>query len=798
MDFPHKIVKSVGLGCFSLLSIVAVCQTAQSSTLSGRVEAAGMALPEAIVRVMGTTIYSRTEADGTYTLDNIPSGNHTIQVSLVGYLPQSQTVTITSSSAVKLDFSLKEDVKVLSEVEVAYSISKEKETEGYAVEAISTKEVQIQSLELNHVLNRVSGVNVRQQGGLGSRTNYYINGLGDKAVRFFMDGVPMDYFGSSFSINTIPISLIDRIDIYKGVVPVELGNDALGGAINLVSKPNLDNSAEVSYSYGSFNTHRSSLSGNCRDQSSGATIRLTAFKNHSNNNYKVWGDRITVTDPETFEIKRGERVARFHDAFDSKALKADVGFTQKKWADQFFVGVLLSDMDKEIQHGATMDVPFGEASYHQKVVMPYAVYKKYGLLTDNLDANFFVSHSQMERNRVDTTKNIYNWYGQIEGSRTLGGEQVRTLNTLTQKVFLARTNLVYHFNDQHSLGYNYVFSDLNRSDDDPIINLAQKTEGYYAPQLFNKHSMGWTLQSEWLGERLKTSVFVKWFSFQSDIKTSEYASGELQYSTATSSESNTGYGLAGSFQISPKWTVLASLESAVRLPEANEILGDGLNDSNNPDLKSEKSLNANLGMDFKSSDDSDVRFQIQANAFYRDVKDKIQKNNFQDPGYFRYENFDKVLMKGLDTRLQFFYKKNLTLSQSISYLHPIVKTDKDSFGNDNIAVNSRLPNTPFFQTNTEVRLTMNDLIQKESGVFVYWNVSHVGSFHRRPEIFGRFNLEMIPAQWVHNSGLGYTFPNENLSIGIDIKNMFNRQAFDNYAVQKPGRGAYIKATYRIK
>ena len=51
----------------------------------------------------------------------------------------------------------------------------------------------------------------------------------------------MDYFGSSYSINNFPVSLVDRIDVYKGVVPVELGSDALGGAINLVTSQQANN-----------------------------------------------------------------------------------------------------------------------------------------------------------------------------------------------------------------------------------------------------------------------------------------------------------------------------------------------------------------------------------------------------------------------------------------------------------------------------------------------------------------------------------------------------------------------------
>ncbi len=46
----------------------------------------------------------------------------------------------------------------------------------------------------------------------------------------------MDYLGTSLTLNNIPPSMIERIEVYKGVVPVHLGADALGGAVNIVTK----------------------------------------------------------------------------------------------------------------------------------------------------------------------------------------------------------------------------------------------------------------------------------------------------------------------------------------------------------------------------------------------------------------------------------------------------------------------------------------------------------------------------------------------------------------------------------
>lgn len=48
--------------------------------------------------------------------------------------------------------------------------------------------------------------------------------------------MPLDTKGSGVSLANLPINIIDRIEIYKGVVPASLGTDALGGAINIITK----------------------------------------------------------------------------------------------------------------------------------------------------------------------------------------------------------------------------------------------------------------------------------------------------------------------------------------------------------------------------------------------------------------------------------------------------------------------------------------------------------------------------------------------------------------------------------
>ena len=61
-----------------------------------------------------------------------------------------------------------------------------------------------------------------------------IDGFSGKHVKIFIDGVPQEGAGAAFDLNNVPINFADRIEVYKGVVPVGFGTDAIGGVVNIV------------------------------------------------------------------------------------------------------------------------------------------------------------------------------------------------------------------------------------------------------------------------------------------------------------------------------------------------------------------------------------------------------------------------------------------------------------------------------------------------------------------------------------------------------------------------------------
>ena len=86
--------------------------------------------------------------------------------------------------------------------------------------------------------------------------------------------------------------LAKRVEVYKGVVPVELGGDALGGAINIITDNSRRTRVNASYSFGSFNTHKTNAYAE-HTTKSGFYVSLNAYQNYSDNDYKVNIDHYT-------------------------------------------------------------------------------------------------------------------------------------------------------------------------------------------------------------------------------------------------------------------------------------------------------------------------------------------------------------------------------------------------------------------------------------------------------------------------------------------------------------------------
>lgn len=114
------------------------------------------------------------------------------------------------------------------------------------------------------VLRFIPGVYVEFNGGPGSQATASIQGSSFfpvPEVSVYQDGVPLNMLANPVTnLSLIPLSSIERIEVYKGTASSTWGT-AIGGVINIVTRdpePNKPFTGSIQSSYGSFNTFRNS------------------------------------------------------------------------------------------------------------------------------------------------------------------------------------------------------------------------------------------------------------------------------------------------------------------------------------------------------------------------------------------------------------------------------------------------------------------------------------------------------------------------------------------------------------
>lgn len=155
------------------------------------------------------------------------------------------------------------------------------------ISVISMNQIQGTVNNVQDILAKTAGITVRATGGTGSTSRISVRGLEGKRIGLFIDGNPMNDNSDFIDINDIPVEMIDRIEIYKGVVPAKFGGSAVGGAVNIVIKEYPPKYLDVNYSYGSFNTHNASVVSKMNIAPKGIEFGLGGFYTYADNDYKM-------------------------------------------------------------------------------------------------------------------------------------------------------------------------------------------------------------------------------------------------------------------------------------------------------------------------------------------------------------------------------------------------------------------------------------------------------------------------------------------------------------------------------
>jgi len=399
--------------------------------------------------------HTTTDADGTFRID--AQIGDKIKVEYIGYKTYLSTI-----KKKHLKITLKPKSEMLDEVSIV-ALSEEEEVAKRIkasvapVTVITGKELMTKAGNLNEILTRQAGIQIRQTGGLGSMARINIRGLEGKRVQIFIDGNPLNTPDGSLGINDLPLQVIERIEVYKGSVPAWLGGDGLGGAVNIVIRHRDVSYVDVNLVRQSYNTSRAGIILKKSFDKSGIEAGVGVFNTYSDNDYTM-----AIPDQENLNVVRD------HDKFQSLLVGAGVTF-HKLWFDEIeFEGAFLK-IQKEIQ-GITQNIQ--HAKNQGETYVGVMNLKKKGLFNDRLSLRYTLIGGKVDVAFTDTSSYSYNW----EGSRTLSlfgkgelGNGPNMSNT-EQNELRHRLNLNYSLGETSTLNFNNTMRKAEFNPRDDVAN----------------------------------------------------------------------------------------------------------------------------------------------------------------------------------------------------------------------------------------------------------------------------------------------------------------------------------------
>ena len=705
-----------------------------------------------------------TDARGQYRLAHLPEGNYTVWFSFLGYQTFGKKISVKGQ--MRSDVSLKEQAEEISEVTVSgKSIAHQKKEQSMPVTVIDMSNLRGTVSSVQDILLKTVGITLRSSGGVGSSSRISVRGLEGKRIGFFIDELPLGEQTDYIDINDIPIDMIDRIEIYKGVVPARFGGSSLGGAINIVIREYPDKYADLSYGYESYNTHKAQGVFKRNLKQRGLVFGIGGGYTSSDNNY-------TFDSP----FQEGLRITRNHDKY--RKLIIGGSFKAKKWwFDEVELEPVFVKTYKEIQ-GIEYDI----REAHSQSLMTGLSNKleKDNFLTEGLNLDMFNGLVLTKMNFIDKATRRYEWDGSSYPTPSrYGGEAGYNYPSDSDDkklTFINKTNLEYILTERHSLNINSVFSMANGTPKDDLKTLSLGKQVNFDSQMRSWIS-GLTYDFRTLNDVFLNSLTVRHYMYTMHTQMAPlFVPGKYDVDV---SKSNFGVNNAMRYRFLPSLMGKLSAGYEVRIPSETELLGDGIAVIPSPDLLPERNLSANLGLLFDLTGKHPTNAQIEMNFFYMYLQDMIRYT----AGLIgaQYQNFGEMRTLGVEFEAKADVLPSLYLYGNTTYqdLRDTRAYEPESTV-PNPTKNKRMPNIPYLMANAGLEFHRENLFGGTGqNTRLFADVAFVEEYYYDFEMT-QLQKRRIPRSTTIDIGFEHSFLNNKVFLSGKVRNITNEKTLSEF------------------
>ena len=403
-------------------------------------------LPFATILIVETGQGMAADDTGHFTFKNIPAGEYTLRVQLVGFLTQEKKVTVSNEFGVSLHFEMEEDNVMMDEVVVSANRNEVSRKEAPVVVNVMSAKLfeMVNSTDLAKSLNFQSGLRVENSCQNCAFPQVRINGLEGPYSQILINSRPIvSALSGVYGLEQIPTNMIERVEVVRGGGSALFGANAVGGTINIITKDPINNSFQISSTL-------SAIEGKSWEQYMGANVSLVskdhqygiaAYETYRNRNpHDVDGDsfsEIGKLNMNTFGLRAYYKPSQF----SRLSLEYHATNEFRRGGNKFHLEPFESDITEQTKHiinsgGLSYDVFWKE--YKHKL-------------------SFYTSAQHVDRNSYYGAQQDPNAYGKTDDLTFVGGGMY--VGNFDKVLFSPATftaGLEYSNNSMHDVmtGYN--------------------------------------------------------------------------------------------------------------------------------------------------------------------------------------------------------------------------------------------------------------------------------------------------------------------------------------------------------
>ena len=159
------------------------------------------------------------------------------------------------------------------------------------------------------------------------------------------------------------------------------------------------------------------------------------------------------------------------------------------------------------------------------------------------------------------------------------------------------------------------------------------------------------------------------------------------------------------------------------------------------------------------------------------------------------DNREGVRTIGGDGEIRYSHKSWLSAGATVTYQYlQNMQQYEPGYSGVSAVYLDQMPNIPYFFGNADVSVTVPDFGGHGNRLNLSYNLLYVHEFFLYWPSRGIDKLT-IPDQFSHDINVVYSLKNGRYNLGLEARNLTNDLLYDNFSLQKPGRGFYFNLRY---